>query len=109
MAIRLLSNALMKSDDCKFLKLHWARAPVIRNVNMTEAVALILQLLRRHIHDNTRRDKDVIGRAAGITNKVKNGVATDDCFFVSMTAIPLKERLVSLYCFWTVHGMCECD
>ena len=76
---------------------------------MTEVVAPTLQLRRRHLHDNTRHGKDVIGTAAGITNKVTNGVAIDDCFIVSVTAIPLKERQESLYCFWIVHGMCECD
>ena len=72
---------------------------------MTEVVAPTLQLRRRHLHDNTRHGKDVIGTAAGITNKVTNGVAMDDCFIVSVTAIPLKER----QCHCIVSGLCmEC-
>ena len=104
MAIRLLSNALTQSDDCKFLKLHWARAPVIRNANITEAVALTLQLLRRHIHDTTHRVKDVIGKAAGITNKVTNGVTTDDCFIDDCHTSKGTASVIVLFldCAWNV-------
>ena len=59
----------------------------MRDVAMIEAVTLNLQL-RRHHHDNTRRNKDVNGKA-GNTNETTAGVAADDCFNVSVTAIPL--------------------